>query len=54
MTKEETAKYAAALLRERAQCVAEGLNERVGAIDAELRKIGHGAQKPSRRAEKRA
>lgn len=54
MTKEETAKYAAALLRERAQCVAMGANDRVGAIDAELRKIGHGAEKPQRRAERRA
>lgn len=53
MTKEENAKYAKALLRERAQCVAEGLNDRVAAIDAELRKIGHAAEKPVRRAERR-
>jgi hypothetical protein len=54
MTTEELNKqYIAGLLEERRQHVAAGRDERVELVDAELRRVGHKADKPAKRAERR-
>lgn len=52
-TQEQTAAYIAALLREREGLVAREDEEAVAAVDAELRRVGHRASPPAKRAEKR-
>jgi hypothetical protein len=53
-TQEQLAAQVAALLRERAGYVEKGLDDRVAAVDAELRRLGQRAAAPAQRAEKRA
>lgn len=45
--------YITALLEERAYCVRWNEDDRVKAIDVELRKVGHEAKAPAKRAESR-
>ena len=52
-TKEQTKAYIEALLRERAGLLINGDEEGVAAVDAELRRVGHKASAPAKRAEKR-
>ena len=52
-TKEQEAAYIAGLLRERAGREQEGDEKSVKVIDAELRRVGHKAAAPAKRAEKR-
>lgn len=42
-----------ALLRERRSCEVRGLKERIKLINQELRNLGHEAEKPVERAERR-
>lgn len=53
MTDAEKAEYIKALLDERRGCERRGLTDRVKDIDAELRKAGHEAATPAKRAESR-
>jgi hypothetical protein len=53
-TKEQDAAYIAALLRERAGLVINEDEEALAAVDAELKRVGHKASAPAKRAEKRA
>jgi hypothetical protein len=50
---EQKAEYIKSLLEERRYCVRWNEEERVKAIDAELRKAGHEANAPAKRAESR-
>lgn len=52
-TKEQEKAYIVALLRERAGYEAMGFADRVKEVDAELRRLGHEAKPPAKRAEKR-
>ena len=52
-TKEQEAAYIAALLRERAGREIDEDEDALKAIDAELRRVGHKAASPAKRAEKR-
>lgn len=52
-TNEQRAAQIRALLKERAGYVTRGLEDRVALVDAQLRALGHEAEKPSERAEKR-
>jgi len=52
MTDEANSKYVKALLEERKSVEKRGLSERVEAIDAELKRVGHEAKKPVERARK--
>lgn len=52
-TKEQEAAYIAGLLRERAGREQMGDEASVKVIDAELRRVGHKASAPAKRAEKR-
>ena len=52
-TKEQEKAQIAALLREREGYERSGNKERMAAVDAELRRLGHKASAPSKRAEKR-
>lgn len=52
MNKDKKAEYIAALLRERAGAEQYGRTGTVEEIDAELKKIGHGASTPHQRSEK--
>lgn len=53
-TKEQEAAYIAALLREREGRRIDEDDDAVAAIDAELKRMGHKASAPAKRAEKRA
>lgn len=53
VSNEEKKQMIAALLYERASCEARGLEDRVKLIDAELKRYGHEAAAPARRAERR-
>lgn len=53
VTKEEQARTIAALLEERKGYVQREDTERVAAVDAELKRLGAYAEKPSQRAQKR-
>ncbi len=53
MTNEEKAAHVAALVEERTACVNSGKEERVAAIDANLRLLGAGGKAPAKRAEQR-
>jgi hypothetical protein len=52
-TKEQEQAYIAALLRERAGREIAEDEDAVAVIDAELRRVGHKASAPAKRAEKR-
>jgi hypothetical protein len=52
-TKEQEQAYIAALLRERAGLVISEDEEALAAVDAELKRMGHKASAPQKRAEKR-
>jgi hypothetical protein len=52
-TKEQTEAYIAGLLREREGLVIREDEEGIAAVDAELRRVGHKAKAPAKRAEKR-
>lgn len=43
-----------AIIREREGYVARGLDERVDAVDAELKRLGHSAKAPAKRAQTRS
>jgi hypothetical protein len=49
----DKAAYIAGLLDERRGCERRGLTDRVKDIDAELRRVGHEAAVPAKRAESR-
>jgi len=49
----DKADYIKSLLEERRGCERRGLTDRVKDIDAELRKVGHEAKTPAKRAESR-
>jgi hypothetical protein len=53
MTKEDTQATIAALIEERRGYVAREEAERVAQVDAQLKALGHEAQKPSQRASNR-
>lgn len=53
MTNEEEKSKIAALLEERAGYERAGRKDRVAAVDAELKHLGHVAEKPVERAAKR-
>lgn len=53
MQDEQKAAYIKSLLEERAYCVRWNETDRVKAIDAELKKAGHEAKTPEKRAESR-
>ena len=53
-TKEQEAAYIAALLRERAGLEINEDEEALAAVDAELKRMGHKASAPAKRAEKRS
>ena len=53
MSNEERKAYIAALLRERKSCEVRGLKDRLPLIDKELRRLGHEAAPPEKRAERR-
>ena len=53
MTNEEQADTIRALLHEREGYVARGQADRVKLVDKELARLGHEAEKPSQRAQKR-
>ena len=53
MTDEQKADYIKSLLEERRYCERWGQDERVKDINAELRKVGHEAKTPAKRAESR-
>lgn len=52
-TKEQTQAYIAALLRERQGLLIREDEEALAAVDAELRRVGHKAKAPAKRAERR-
>ena len=52
-SREEDRDYIAGLIREREQLERRGLDERVKLVDAELARLGHGAETPQKRAERR-
>lgn len=52
-TKEQTKAYIAGLLREREGLVIREDEEAIAAVDAELRRVGHKAKPPAKRAERR-
>lgn len=52
-TKEQTQAYIEALLRERAGLVINEDEDAIAKVDAELRRVGHKAKAPQKRAEKR-
>jgi hypothetical protein len=52
-TKEQRKDYVAGLLRERGGAVAREDDEHIAAIDAELKRMGHEAKAPAKRAESR-
>lgn len=52
-TKEQEEAYIAALLRERGHRETDGDKDSVAVIDKELRRVGHKASAPAKRAEKR-
>jgi hypothetical protein len=52
-TEEQTKQYVTALLAERAMADRKGDTDTVGQVDAELRRVGHKAEKPAKRAERR-
>jgi hypothetical protein len=52
-TDEQVAAYIQALLVERAGYVQHGLLDRAAEVDAELRRVGHKASAPAKRAERR-
>ena len=54
MSKEQRADQIRALITERAGYEVRGLDDRVAAVDAELKRLGHAAKKPQARAEKRS
>jgi hypothetical protein len=53
VTDEQKAEYIKSLLEERRYCVRWNEEDRVKAIDAELKKAGHEAAAPAKRAESR-
>lgn len=53
MNDTDKADYIKSLLEERTGCEKRGLTDRVKDIDAELRKVGHEAKTPAKRAESR-
>lgn len=53
MTKEDREATISALIEERRGYVLRGEEERVALVDAELRRLGHEAKKPSARASRR-
>ena len=53
MTEQDRQHNIRALLREREGCIQRGLDSRVEAIDAELRRLGYEAERPVIRAERR-
>lgn len=53
MTKEEKEASIKALLEERRGYVLRGLDDRVAAVDEQLKALGHQAKKPSERAQRR-
>ena len=52
-TKEQEAAQIVALVRERDGYAQRGLTDRVAEVDKELRRLGHKASAPAKRAEKR-
>jgi hypothetical protein len=52
-TKEQEQRYIAALVEERRGYVLRGLDAKVDAVDAELRRVGAKGAKPAARSEKR-
>lgn len=52
MTKEQQQAYIAALIREREGYERFGMTDRVADVDAELKRVGHKAKAPARRATK--
>jgi hypothetical protein len=52
-TKEQNEAYIAALLRERVGRELDGDDDSMKKIDAELKRVGHQAKAPAKRAEKR-
>jgi hypothetical protein len=53
MTDEKKSAYILALLEERRSCESRGLTDRVKDIDEELKRQGHEAKTPAKRAESR-
>ena len=53
MTDEKKSAYILALLEERRGCESRGLTDRVKDIDDELKRQGHEAKTPAKRAESR-
>jgi hypothetical protein len=54
MTDEQRAARIAALIRERDGYLARGLAERAEQVSSELRSLGHTAQPPAKRAQRRS
>jgi uncharacterized small protein (DUF1192 family) len=52
-TKEQKQSYIAGLVEERRGYVVRGLDDKVAAVDAELRRLGAKAETPAKRATKR-